>query len=49
LEQAKGYVNAPQKSTSWILNWREVFKPGAENYSAKGKRQKIVLKVLAIL
>jgi hypothetical protein len=31
LEQAEGYVKAPQKSTSRVLNWREVFEHCAQN------------------
>jgi hypothetical protein len=31
LEQAEGYVNALEKSTSRVLNWREVFEHGAQN------------------
>jgi len=29
LEQAEGYVNALEKSTSQVLSWREVFEPCA--------------------
>jgi hypothetical protein len=30
LEQAEGYVKALEKSTSRILNWREIFELGAQ-------------------
>jgi hypothetical protein len=31
LEQAEGYVNALQKSTSRVFRWREVFERCAQN------------------
>jgi hypothetical protein len=49
LEQAEGYVKAPEKSTSWILNWREVFEHCTESYSISEKSLKVVLKVLSFL
>jgi len=40
------YVNAPEKSTSRILSWREIFEHGTESYSVRGERLKVVFKVL---
>jgi predicted nucleic acid-binding Zn-ribbon protein len=31
LEQAEGYVKALEKSTSWVLSWREVFERRERN------------------
>jgi len=30
LEQAKGYVKALEKSTSWVLSWGEVYEHCAQ-------------------
>jgi hypothetical protein len=31
LERAKGYVNAPEKSNSQVLSWREISEHGAQS------------------
>lgn len=49
LEQAEGYGKAPQKSTSRVLNWREVFEHCTQNDEAGGKRLNVVLKVLSVV
>jgi hypothetical protein len=46
LEQAEGYVNALEKSTSLVFSLREVFEHCTESYSARGERLKVVFKVL---
>jgi hypothetical protein len=49
LEQAEGYRNTLEKSTSQVLSWREVFEHGAQNDEAGGKRLNVVLKVLSFV
>jgi hypothetical protein len=49
LEQAEGYVNALEKSTSSVSSWREVFEHDAPNAEASGERLKVVLQDLTIV